>query len=126
MTKLGERLIAAAEVALAHSRGEDVGVTEETYIVNDEIDVKAIRKGLDMTQSEFASFYGFNVAAIRSWEQGYRKPSRSSRILLKVIEKRPEVIPEIFAGDAVLVKPRKSKTRRARRADVQKHESQRI
>ena len=126
MSKLGKDLIAAGNRAIAHLQGEDVGYTEETFIVPDMVDVKAIRKGVDMTQSEFASFYGFNIATVRSWEQGNRKPSQSSRILLKVIEKRPEVIPQVFASDVVTVKRRPSKPRRVRRVEARSREAERI
>ena len=109
MTKLGECLIAAAETALAHSRGEDAGVTEEIFVVPDKVDVKAIRKAVDMTQLEFASYYGFGIASVRSWEQGVRTPNQSTRLFLKVIEKRPNIIQEIFASEPVKTMPGKTK-----------------
>ncbi len=128
MSKFGKRLIAAAERALAHSKGEDVGYTEETFVIPDKIDVKAIRMSIDMTQSEFASFYGFGVASVRSWEQGVRKPNQSTRLFLTVIERRPNIIQEVFSGDmkisskkmkasagsALTVKRKDSKTRQVR------------
>ncbi|HOP19010.1 MAG TPA: NadS family protein [Amphiplicatus sp.] len=64
------------------------------------VDVKAIRKSLALTQQEFAASYGFTVGAVRDWEQGRRQPEASARILLKVIEKRPEVIAEVLGAAA--------------------------
>jgi len=115
MSKFGQRLLKSVRRAARHAQGEDVGYTEETFIVPDKVNVKAIRKGVDMTQTEFASFYGFNIASVRSWEQGNRQPSQSSRILLKVIEKRPEIIPEVFAMDVKLVTRRKTGRKRQTR-----------
>ena len=73
----------------------------------------AIRMGLKMTQTEFANSYGFGVASVRSWEQRNRIPNHSTRLFLKVIEKRPDIIREVFAGE-IQRKPAESKTRRAR------------
>lgn len=63
------------------------------------VDVKAIRKSLALTQREFALRYGFTIGAVRDWEQGRRQPEASARVLLKVIEKRPEVVAEVL-GEA--------------------------
>lgn len=65
-----------------------------------EVDVKAIRTSLGLTQTQFAQAYGFTVGAVRDWEQGRRQPEASARILLKVIEKRPDVVAEILGAAA--------------------------
>jgi len=59
-----------------------------------EIDVKAIRLKAGLTQQAFAARYGFSASAIRDWEQKRRRPEASARILLKVIEQRPDVVEE--------------------------------
>ena len=38
----------------------------------------------------FARKYGFALSAVRDWEQGRRRPDRSARILLKIVEREPE------------------------------------
>lgn len=68
--------------------------------VPDAVDVKAIRSALGMTQTDFANAYGFSVAAVRDWEQGRRQPEASARVLLKVIEKRPDVVAEVLGAAA--------------------------
>jgi len=57
-----------------------------------EIDVKAIRARTGLSQAAFAARYGFTLGAVRDWEQKRRRPEASARILLKVIEMRPEVV----------------------------------
>ena len=57
-----------------------------------EIDVKAIRQGLKMTQAEFSARYGFPLGTLRDWEQGKGKPDTSARVLLLVIAKEPEAV----------------------------------
>ena len=58
----------------------------------DPIDVRAIRKGLKMSQSSFARRFGFSLGLLREWEEGLRPPSRSVRVLLKVIDREPEAV----------------------------------
>jgi putative transcriptional regulator len=56
------------------------------------VDVKKIRKQLGLSQETFAATYGFALSAVRDWEQGRRRPERSARILLKIVEKEPEAV----------------------------------
>jgi putative transcriptional regulator len=56
------------------------------------IDVRKIRARLGLSQEAFAETYGFALAAVRDWEQGRRRPERSARILLKIVEKEPEAV----------------------------------
>lgn len=66
--------------------------------VPDAVDVKEIRRKLKLTQAAFADRYGFTVGAVRDWEQGRRQPEAAARILLKVIEKRPDVIEAVLSA----------------------------
>jgi putative transcriptional regulator len=56
------------------------------------VDVRKIRKQLGLSQEAFAATYGFALSAVRDWEQGRRRPERSARILLKIVEKEPDAI----------------------------------
>jgi putative transcriptional regulator len=60
--------------------------------VPDKIDVRKIRTRLGLSQESFARTYGFALSAVRDWEQGRRRPERSARVLLKVVEKEPEAV----------------------------------
>jgi putative transcriptional regulator len=60
--------------------------------VPEEVDVKGIRARLGLSQEEFAHMYGFTISAVRDWEQGRRRPERSARILLKIVDKEPEAV----------------------------------
>jgi len=72
---------------------------KRTYRVHvpDTIDVKKIRTRLGLSQESFAATYGFAVSAVRDWEQGRRRPERSARILLKIVEKEPEAVSRALA-----------------------------
>ncbi|MBL8473661.1 MAG: hypothetical protein JNM98_17850 [Rhodocyclaceae bacterium] len=53
------------------------------------VDVRSIRKSLNMTQDEFAKVYALSLASLRNWEQGTRVPERPIALYLKLIEKYP-------------------------------------
>ena len=66
--------------------------------VPETIDVRQIRARLGLSQEAFAETYGFALSAVRDWEQGRRKPERSARILLKIVEREPEAVTRALAG----------------------------
>lgn len=78
--------------AVAHARGGMVGVRERRISVPDNIDVRAIREKLGLTQQQFAMQFGFSLATVRNWEQGTRVPPGSQRVLLTVIDRAPEAV----------------------------------
>ena len=47
----------------------------------------------------FARRFGFSVAAVRDWEQQRRRPEKAARILLRMIERRPELVLEALAAE---------------------------
>jgi len=80
--------------AIRFARGEKTGAIVHVVRVKvpDNIDVRTIRHNRGMTQATFARRYGFALSALRDWEQGRRRPERSARILLLVIEREPEAV----------------------------------
>ncbi len=66
--------------------------------VPESIDVKKIRSRLGLSQAAFAATYGFALSAVRDWEQGRRRPERSARILLKIVQKEPEAVTRALAS----------------------------
>jgi len=66
--------------------------------VPENIDVRKIRIRLGLSQEAFAQTYGFALSAVRDWEQGRRRPERSARILLKIVDKEPEAVTRALAG----------------------------
>jgi putative transcriptional regulator len=65
--------------------------------VPEKMDVKKIRTRLGLSQEAFAETYGFALSAVRDWEQGRRRPERSARILLKIVEKEPDAVTRALA-----------------------------
>ncbi len=63
-----------------------------------EVDVKAIRRRLGMTQAEFAAAFGFGLDAVQNWEQGRRRPEGAARAFLKVIDREPDAVRRALAA----------------------------
>ncbi len=61
-------------------------------------DARAIRKATGLTQQAFAWRYGFDVSALRDWEQGRRTPDRSARVLLAIIKYEPKAVERALAA----------------------------
>jgi putative transcriptional regulator len=57
-----------------------------------EVDVKAIRNRLGMTQARFSDTFGFSLDAIKHWEGGRRTPEAPARTLLTVIARNPAAV----------------------------------
>ncbi len=61
-------------------------------------DVRAIRRRLAKSQTEFAYMIGVSVATLQNWEQGRRKPEGAARILLRVAAKHPESVLDVVSN----------------------------
>jgi putative transcriptional regulator len=96
MSKIGKRLIKSAKQARAYARGE--AASGFAVHVPDEVDVKALRKRLGYSQSQFSHRFGFSIDAVQDWEQHRRTPDRTARILLTVIDREPNAISRALAG----------------------------
>lgn len=57
-----------------------------------EVNAKAVREKLGLTQVDFARLMGVNVWTLRNWEQGKRRPTGSAGILLRTIELHPDAV----------------------------------
>jgi putative transcriptional regulator len=88
---VGREVIAGLKEAIAWAAGEDVPVRVTTVEVPT-IDVRAVRRKLHLSQSEFAARFGFQPATLRNWEQGRTRPDGPARVLLAVIAKHPEAV----------------------------------
>ena len=91
MTKAGSRILKSARQALAYAEGR---AEPSAYIVHvpEELDVKAIRSKIGMSQEEFARHFGVSKRTVQDWEQRRRRPAGPSRALLVVIEREPEAV----------------------------------
>ena len=90
MSTVGERIIASAKQALIFAEGGE----DHNCVVHvpEDINVRRIRKKLNMSQNDFANYFGVKIRTIQDWEQGRRMPSGASRNFLFVIDREPEAV----------------------------------
>jgi putative transcriptional regulator len=58
----------------------------------DPFKIKNIRRKTQVSQSVFAKLLNVSPSSIRQWEQGKRKPTGSTKVLLDVLDKEPHVL----------------------------------
>lgn len=71
---------------------EERGLEAVRVHVPQEVDVRAIRRKLGMSQAEFAARFAFDKKTVQNWEQGQRRPEGPARVLLHVIEREHEAV----------------------------------
>jgi putative transcriptional regulator len=64
----------------------------------DPLSLKAIRRKLRQSQSEFAFMIGVSPSTLRNWEQGVRQPDGPAIALLTVAKRNPEAVYEALHG----------------------------
>jgi DNA-binding transcriptional regulator YiaG len=94
--KIYRELREALQDALAYERGEPVRlrVTEipapPKRITPQEI--RRIRRSLHASQTLFATYLNVSPNAVRSWEQGTRRPRQAALKLLIIAKKNPRAL----------------------------------
>jgi len=91
MSKIGASIIRGMKEAIAFAEGTADMSLYRVHIPA-EIDVKAIRGRLGLTQQQFAVRFGFSVNTLRHWEQGRRVPEGPTRAYLLVIDREPKAV----------------------------------
>lgn len=84
-----DKIAAGMQAAIDYVDGARDGY--EVHIP-EEVDLKAIRKSLGLSQGKFAQTFGFSPGRIKDWEQKRYAIDASSRVLLTVIEREPEAV----------------------------------
>lgn len=87
-----EELIASMEEAVKIVAGEVAPSRVHHPAVVPEVDVRAARERLGLTQPAFAAKSGVALPTLRKWEQGRRRPDGPARVLLRVIEREPDAV----------------------------------
>lgn len=65
-----------------------------------EVKISAVmeaRHKVGLSQAQFAMLLGVSKRTLQDWEQGRREPSGAAKSLLKLAEKRPDILREVFA-----------------------------
>ncbi len=82
-------LLQSLKEAKAISRGQ--AKASRRFTVS-HTDVKAVREGIGLSQSEFARLMHVSVKTLQNWEQHRRNPTGPASALLKMVLNAPEVV----------------------------------
>ena len=88
------RIVEGLRDAISYANGDLSRGRATRFKVPENVDVRAIRERLKLSQTEFALRFGFSLGTLRHWEQGWRHPEGSARVLLTVIAHNPDVVAE--------------------------------
>jgi putative transcriptional regulator len=88
---MGKRLIAAMKEVVDHVEGR-AALPVRNVDIPDDVDVKAIRSKLGLSQAEFSRRYALSPRSLQEWEQGRRRPEGAVRAYLTVIARNPEAV----------------------------------
>ena len=90
-SRMGKRLITAMREVVAHVEGK-VALPMRYIEIPEDVDVKAIRSRLGLSQAEFSRRYAVSQRSLQEWEQGRRRPDGAVRAYLTVIERNPRAV----------------------------------
>lgn len=91
--KIAEGLNEALSIAKGEARPAKLFVPPE-------LDVKEIRKKIDLSQDDFAAHFGFSINQIRDWEQGRSRPIGGVRAYLMLIDRDPDAVKALLLAMA--------------------------
>lgn len=97
-TPFGAALLESLGEVAAWKRGE-VDLPVRNVVPMSSERVKDIRKSVAKSPREFESRFGIPARTLEGWEQGRRQPDPAACILLRVIEKNPELVEAAVNGD---------------------------
>jgi putative transcriptional regulator len=96
MTKTFDMIMRGLDEVEGYLEGKGAG-----YVVHipDDVDVKAIRQKLKLSQPKFAETFGFSVGRIRDWEQKRSPVDAPSRVFLTIIDREPDAVFRALSGE---------------------------
>lgn len=103
--KAFDKIAAGLTEALEIARGR---AKPARLYVPPEIDVRAIRKSLNLSQDDFAAEFGFTINQIRDWEQGRSRPLDGLRAYLMIIQRDPEAVLTLLRRSAAKRRAKKA------------------
>ncbi|HEY2547858.1 MAG TPA: helix-turn-helix domain-containing protein [Candidatus Acidoferrum sp.] len=86
----------ALQSAAAYERGESVDLRVTRVPSRPKPisarEIRRIRRALNATQPLFATYLNVSANAVRSWEQGTRRPRQAALKLLAIAKKNPKAL----------------------------------
>jgi len=80
-----------ANVSFTKKELDSLGITiPKVQVTGDQI--QAIRRQMNLSQNVFAKLLNVSSSSIQQWEQGKRRPTGSTKVLLELLEKSPHLL----------------------------------
>ena len=114
--KAFSKIMRGLQEAKAYIEGEREGYK---VTVPASVDVKSIRKGLNMTQAAFSNSFGFSLDAVKHWEGGRRTPEVPARAYLTVIQRNPSAVLEALHPASAITDRTEAAVRRRPKSDFE-------
>lgn len=70
---------------------DELGIEFSDVTISAE-EIQAIRARTRLSQAVFAKLLNVSLSSVRQWEQGKRKPTGSTKVLLDLLNKSPHIL----------------------------------
>ena len=71
---------------------------KSVYVVLTPVDIRKIRKSINMSQAVFARSFQLSLDTLKGWEQGKRKPDAAAANFLRMIKADPKFVQQTLAA----------------------------
>lgn len=93
---LYDEILNGIEALQAETEGK-ITLKQTVVEITDKSEVLAVRQKLGVSQKLFAKLLHINERTLENWEQGRTKPNTQAAVLIKLVNKRPELINDLQA-----------------------------
>jgi putative transcriptional regulator len=90
-TTVTDMLNADLKVSFTQKELSKMGV-EVPHVDFSPENIGTIRKKMGLSQAVFAKLLNVSLSSVRQWEQGVRKPTGATMVLLELLEREPHLL----------------------------------
>ncbi len=84
-------ILCGAKTSFSEKELKKLGIIIPEVEIN-ALDIQKIRETTKLSQSVFAKLLNVSPSSVRQWEQGKRKPSGSTMVLLELLRVQPSIL----------------------------------
>lgn len=88
---VGDLIKSGIKTSFSEKELKEIGVNIPKVEMNAQ-DIQDIRERIKLSQSVFAKLLNVSISSVRQWEQGKRKPSGSTKVLLELLHLQPGIL----------------------------------
>ncbi len=84
-------IVSGIKTSFSEKELKELGVVVPDVKINAQ-DIQKIREKTKLSQSVFAKLLNVSSSSVRQWEQGKRRPSGSTKVLLELLRMKPTIL----------------------------------